>query len=55
MSMLNVMKKQQRYGFDPVRLQESGGFNRKELSRILEIIVQYRLDIQEAWNDYFGC
>ncbi len=40
---------------DPIRLQTSGGFSRKELSRILEIIIEYRLDIQEAWNDYFGC
>jgi len=40
---------------DPVRLQSSGGFNRKELSQIIEIIVEHRLDILEAWNDYFGC
>lgn len=40
---------------DPVRLQSSGGFSRKELSKIIEIIVEHRIDIQEAWNDYFGC
>jgi len=40
---------------DPVRLQTSGGFSRKELSQILKIIVEHRINIQEAWNDYFGC
>ena len=40
---------------DPVRLQSSDGFSRKELSRILEIIVEHRFEFQEAWNEYFGC
>lgn len=39
---------------DPIRLHGSGGFNRAELSKILEIIENKREVMMEAWDDYFS-
>ena len=38
----------------PIRLQNSGGFNRAEIGQILKVINQYRQQLLEAWHDYFG-
>ena len=39
---------------DPVRLQNSGGFKRSEINRILLIINEHQYELLEAWNDYFS-
>ncbi len=39
---------------DPVRLQNSGGFKRAEINRILSIINEKQFELSEAWNDYFS-
>ena len=39
---------------DPIRLQNSGGFSRPEIIRILSIINEYKIELLEAWNDYFS-
>jgi len=39
---------------DPIRLQNSGGFNRSEINKILSIIFEYQKQLLEAWNEYFG-
>ncbi len=39
---------------EPLRLCNSGGFKRSELSMILKIIEQNREIMMEAWNDYFS-
>lgn len=39
---------------DPVRLQNSGGFNSAEINKILSIIKEHKTELLEAWNDYFG-
>lgn len=39
---------------EPIRLHNSGGFNRNEISRILKIIEENRESMLEAWNDYFN-
>ena len=39
---------------EPLRLCNSGGFKRSELSMILRIIEQNREIMMEAWNDYFS-
>ena len=39
---------------DPLRLQNSGGFNRSEINRILMIINEHQSELLEAWNDFFG-
>lgn len=44
-----------KFWLDPIRLQRSGGFSRKEVRQIHNIIKQQHLELLEAWNDYFGC
>jgi hypothetical protein len=39
---------------DPVRLQESGGFPRAELARIVKMVQERAADLQRSWNDYFA-
>lgn len=39
---------------EPIRLQESGGFRRAEISRIIRIVEEHRVDFLEAWDEYFG-
>jgi hypothetical protein len=43
-----------KYWLDPVRLQNSGGYNRLELKQILIIIKENQAPLMEAWNEYFG-
>lgn len=38
---------------EPVRLQNSGGFRRVEIGRILELVAIHQPEILEAWNAYF--
>jgi hypothetical protein len=37
-----------------VRLQESGGFGRAELNRILTLVEENREYLLKAWNEFFG-
>ena len=39
---------------EPVRLQSSGGFSRVEVARIERLVIDDRVDLMEAWNEYFG-
>jgi len=39
---------------DPIRLQNSGGFSRYEINKILSIIFEHQKKLVEAWNDYFS-
>ena len=39
---------------DPVRLQESGGFLRGELARIVMMVEEHEADLQKSWDDYFA-
>ena len=39
---------------DPIRLQNSGGFNRSEINKILSIIFEHQKELQEAWDEYFN-
>ena len=43
-----------KFWVDPVRLQKSGGFRRPEIIRIAKIIEENRIEIMEAWHEYFG-
>ncbi len=43
-----------KFWLDPIRLQNSGGFNRAEIDRIQKIIQEYRVQLMEGWNEYFG-
>jgi hypothetical protein len=43
-----------KFWLDPIRLQNSGGFNRLELKQIRSIIEENQEFFMEAWNEYFG-
>jgi hypothetical protein len=43
-----------KFWLDPIRLQNSGGFNRLELKQIRSIIENNQELLMEAWNEYFG-
>lgn len=43
-----------KFWLDPVRLQNSGGFKRKEISRIQNIVREYQEEILEKWHEYFN-
>ncbi|MCF8040210.1 MAG: DUF4160 domain-containing protein [Desulfohalobiaceae bacterium] len=43
-----------KFWLDPLRLQKSGGFNRKEIKQIHSLIEARKSELLEAWDDYFG-
>ena len=43
-----------KFWLDPVRLQNSGGFKRKEISRIQNIVIEHQGEILEKWHEYFN-
>jgi hypothetical protein len=38
---------------DPVRLERSHGFRRKEINRIREIVEEHRELLLESWDEFF--
>ncbi len=38
---------------DPIRLQHSGGFSRREIDRLQKLLRTNHAKLLEAWNDYF--
>ncbi len=43
-----------KFWLEPVRLERSGGFSRKDLKQILDVVEQNRLLLLERWNEYFN-
>jgi hypothetical protein len=43
-----------KFWLDPVRLERSGGFSRKELNRIQEIIQDQQGPLLGSWHEFFG-
>ena len=43
-----------KFWLDPIRLNRSGGFSRKEIGQIQKIIQEHQNNLAEAWNEYFG-
>jgi hypothetical protein len=43
-----------KFWLQPVRLQNSGGFKRKELNRIQMLIEENQVRFLEEWNEYFS-
>jgi hypothetical protein len=39
---------------DPIRLHNSGGFQRHELNRIHDIVEEHQEDLLRSWHEYFG-
>ena len=42
-----------KFWLEPVRLQRSGGFSRKEINRIQKLVEENQERILEKWYDYF--
>jgi hypothetical protein len=47
-------KNKAKFWLDPVRLQNSGGYNRNEINRIQRLIEENQKMLLEKWNDYFS-
>jgi hypothetical protein len=43
-----------KFWLDPIRLQSSGGFSRREIGRIEKLVRDQRAALMEAWDEYFG-
>ena len=43
-----------KFWLEPVRLQRSGGFSRREIGRIQKLLSQRQTELLEAWNAYFS-
>ena len=43
-----------KFWLDPVRLQNSGGFSRKEINQMQKIIQEHQIYLMENWNEYFS-
>ena len=42
-----------KFWLDPVRLEDSRGFHRKEINRIRDLIEEHREQLMESWNEFF--
>jgi hypothetical protein len=42
-----------KFWLDPVRLHESGGFGRSEISRIQRLVEENARFLLRSWNEYF--
>lgn len=42
-----------KFWLDPVRLQESGGFDRREINRIAALVQTHRDALLQAWDEFF--
>jgi hypothetical protein len=42
-----------KFWLDPVRLERSRGFSRKDLNRVNKLVEEHREQLLEAWNEFF--
>ena len=43
-----------KFWLEPVRLQNSGGFNRNDINRLQRLVEDNREDLLRSWNEYFN-
>ena len=43
-----------KFWLDPVRLERSRGFRRKEINRIGGLVEEHREQLLERWNEFFN-
>ncbi len=43
-----------KFWLTPIRLQSSGGFTRREINRINQLIEEHHDQLVEDWHEYFG-
>jgi hypothetical protein len=42
-----------KFWLDPLRLERSRGFPRREIRRIRAVVEEHRAELLEAWNEFF--
>jgi hypothetical protein len=42
-----------KFWLDPVRLERSHGFRRKEINRIRELVEEHQAQLLESWHEFF--
>jgi len=42
-----------KFWLDPIRLERSYGFNRKEIRRIRELVEENQQQLLESWHEFF--
>lgn len=42
------------FWLDPIRLERSHGFKRKEINRLNELIEEHITELLESWNEFFN-
>jgi hypothetical protein len=42
-----------KFWLDPIRLERSRGFSRKEISRVRGLVEQHQAELLESWNEFF--
>ncbi len=43
-----------KFWMEPIRMESSGGFARKDIRCILELLNAHAEELKEAWNEYFN-
>ncbi len=43
-----------KFWLDPIRLERSRGFRRKDINRIRDLIEEQREPLLEGWHEFFG-
>jgi hypothetical protein len=43
-----------KFWLDPIRLQISGGFSRREINQIQELIEENQANLLRGWHEYFS-
>lgn len=43
-----------KFWLQPVRLDHSNGFRRKEIHRIQSIVIEHQTELLNKWNEYFS-
>ena len=42
-----------KYWLDPIRLERSEGFSRKEINRLKVLVEEHETELLESWNEFF--
>ena len=54
MCMFSAMCTLRSFGSPPLRLQQSGGFQRSELRRVERLVEENVEELLRAWNEFFS-
>lgn len=42
-----------KFWLDPIRLERSHGFSRKEINQVRGLVEQHQQQLMESWNEFF--